>query len=222
MDTVQQRILNFDDLIAFLKTFHALRFGMPEKFKLDDLRIPSDLPVPLRRLYLEFGALIERSSGPFSTQDRLVPPGGLRRHIDAIEFAWENQGNWSARTRLNASDPPVLVDIEVSGQFEPVCESLEHFLTTLCLQEAIMSSDQLICLDTDDVLETIFQGTLEPVWLHAQYVQPEPSHDFYTLENGTILVMWFHEMGTCWVGSSVGTVEHVLQDETHYQVISPW
>jgi hypothetical protein len=218
---VQQSILHFDDLIAFLKTFHGLRLGSPEEFRFDESRIPTDLPAPLRRLYLEFGALIERSSGPFSTQDRLLPLEKLKRFDNQIEFAWENQGNWSARTLLNASDPPVLIDIEVSGQFEPTCESLEHFLTTLCLQEAIMSCEHLICTDTD-ALEEFFHGVLEPVWLHAQYVQPEPSHDFYTLENGAVMVMWFHDMGTCWIGSSVGTVEHVLLDETPYQVISPW
>ncbi len=218
---MQQRILNFDDLIAFLKTFHALKFGSPEEFKLDDSRIPSDLPAPLRRLYTDFGALIERISGPFSTQDRLLPLEKLKRHGDLIEFAWENQGNWSARTLLNASNPPVSVDIEVSGQFEPIHESLEHFLTTLCLQEAIMSCEDLICVDTD-ALEAIFQGALEPMWLHAQYVQPGPSHSFYALENGTVLVMWFREIEMCWIGSSLGTVEHVLLDETPYQVISPW
>jgi hypothetical protein len=218
---VQQRIHNFDDLITFLKTFSALRFGSPEEFKLDESRVPSDLPEPLRRLYLEFGALIERRSGPFSTQDRLLPLEELKRFDNQIEFAWENQGNWSARTMLNESNPPVLVDIEVSGQFEPVCDSLEHFLTTLGLQEAIMSAEHLICVYMD-VLEEIFQGVLEPMWLHAQFVQSKPSHNFYTLENETVLVMWFQEIGMCWVGGSVGTVEHVLRDETDYQLISPW
>ncbi len=165
--------------------------------------------------------MIERTSGPFSTQDRLLPLEKLKRHGDLIEFAWENQGNWSARTLLNASNPPVSVDIEVSGQFEPIHESLEHFLTTLCLQEAVMSAEHLICVYMD-VLEEIFEGVLEPMWLHAQFVQSKPSHDFYTLENGTVLVMWFQEIGMCWVGGSVGTVEHVLRDETPYQVISPW
>jgi hypothetical protein len=150
-----------------------------------------------------------------------LPLEKLERHDDLIKFAWENQGNWSARTRLNAPDPPVLVDIEVSGDFQPVDCSLEHFLTTLCLQEAVMSCEDLICADTD-ALEEIFQGELEPVWLHAQFVQPQPTHNFYALENGTVLVMWFFEIGMCWIGSSVGTVEHVLKDETLYRVISPW
>jgi hypothetical protein len=218
---VQQGILNFDDLIAFLQSFHALRFGSSQKFGLEPSRVPSDLPEPLRRLYTDFGALIEHASCPFSTQDTLSPLEQLKRFNNHIEFAWENQGNWSARTLLNASDPPVLIDIEVSGEFQPLGASLEHFLTTLCLQEAVMGSEHLIAADAD-ALEDIFQGTLEPLWLYAQFVQSKPSHDFYTLENGTVLVMWFQDIGNCWVGSSVGTVEHVLRDETDYQMISPW
>jgi hypothetical protein len=216
---VQQRILNFDDLIAFLKAFHALKFGSPEEFKLDESRVPSDLPLPLRRLYLEFGALIERSSGPFRTLDALVPPAQIEQHKDQIEFVWQNQGNWTCRCALNALNPPILSDAgDWHPEFKLLSTLLEHFLTTFCLQKAVMSCPDLIVLKTG--AEDAFTKKLRPLWLDGYYVYDMSTHAFYTLENETALVMQFH--GEWWIGGPNATVQHILCDETPYRVISPW
>jgi hypothetical protein len=76
------------------------------------------------------------------TQDALAPASLLKRVDGMVEFAWENQGNWSARCPIGQPDPPVYsnaADVWNTPErgFVVVCESLNHFLTTLCLQGAM-------------------------------------------------------------------------------------
>ena len=94
------------DLVAFLKRFHRHWLDDPS---LDPTLIPSDLPDGLATIYRELGALveIEQNPSPFGTQDGLMPLSRLKRVDGMVEFAWENQGNWSARCVAGQSDPPV-------------------------------------------------------------------------------------------------------------------
>lgn len=67
-----------------------------------------------------------------------------------IEFAWENQGNWSARCLAGQADSPVYTNAGDGGgssAFEVVRDSLNAFLITLCLQEAVMSAPVLYAID---------------------------------------------------------------------------
>src|SRR5262245_54437411 len=135
------------DLVAFLKRFHRHWLDDPS---LNPALIPADLPPGLATIYRELGALVEIEPGPendwrapFATQDVLLPVSRLKRVGDLAEFAWENQGNWSARCPVGRSDPPVYSNAADSWDavrrgFVVVCASLNHFLTTLCLQEAVM------------------------------------------------------------------------------------
>ena len=142
-------------------------------------------------------------STPFAAQDALVPLSQLKR-VDGgmIEFAWENQGNWSCRCPPGPGDPPVYsnaLDVWKSPSmgFQKVCDSLDHFLITLSLQEAVMSAPCLLTLDTstfDDAL-TIRP---EPLWLNGWFVGGEPTHSFYAVPGHDLLLM--HYAGY-WVGS---------------------
>jgi hypothetical protein len=142
-------------------------------------------------VYLAFGPLMDDpETHPFAAQDRLLPPGELEREDGMIGFAWENQGNWSCRCPAGPGDPPVLSDAadlwtgEEEG-FVEVCESLDHFLGTLLLQEAVMGCANLYAMagDPDAV------AGLEPLWLNGKYVFEEPTHDFYGVAGSDLLLM---------------------------------
>lgn len=179
-------IASVRDLIAFLKDFH--REWLADQ-SLDPALIPADLPSGLAMIYRELGALIALEEAkendwrpPFSAQDCLLPVEKLERIDGMVEFAWENQGNWSCRCPLAPGDPPVYSDAadlwqEDQQGFVEVCGSLDHFLTTLCLQEAVMGSRHLYSLS--GALPPDGMACLEPLWLGGQYVFEEPTHDFF-------------------------------------------
>jgi hypothetical protein len=194
-------------LVTFLRHFH--RHWLPDPV-LDPALIPADLPPGLATIYRELGALVEidpqgDGRAPFAAQDALVPLSRLRRVDGLIEFAWENQGNWSARCPPGEPDPPVYSNApdlwhpERRG-FVEVCPSLNHFLTTLCLQEAVMSCRNLLALRTgrrppDQVLTV----SLRPLWLAGIYVNGEPDHHFFVPADVDVLVM---DLGGVWLGST--------------------
>jgi hypothetical protein len=164
-------IKSIEDLTDFLKQFHRSWLVAPE---LAEHELSMDLPPGLRSIYRELGALVEIGSQagtvyrpPFGAQDRLLPHSRLKRVDGMLEFAWENQGNWSARCFAGQNDPPVYSnarDVWTTDNlgFAQVCDSLNHFLTTLCLQEAVMSCRFLVTIDAshpiDDVLNSVAEG----------------------------------------------------------------
>ena len=202
-------IASIADLVVFLKRFHRHWLDDPS---LDPAVIPADLPDGLATVYRELGALVEIEQGPgngwrapFATQDALMPVSLLERVDGMVEFAWENQGNWSARCPIGQSDPPVysnaadVWETERRG-FVVVCESLNPFLTTLCLQEAVMSCRNLAAVGTGDGPAATVVRELRPLWLRGRYVFGEPSHDFFVSPEGDVLVM---DYAGVWVGSPV-------------------
>jgi hypothetical protein len=129
-----------------------------------------------------------------------------------VEFAWENQGNWSARAPLGQRDPPVYsnaADVWEAEQrgFVVVCESLNHFLTTLCLREAAMSCGNLAAVRTGDGPAAAILAELHPLWLRGRYVYGEPSHDFFVSADREVLVM---DYAGVWVGSPVRPVSDLI------------
>ncbi len=170
-------ISNIEDLIEYLRVFHRLWLDDP---RLDPAAISDDLPHGLARLYHELGSLVEldpeqyESRIPFATQDGLVEVGRLKRVDNMVEFAWENQGNWSCRFPLGEDDPPVYSDAldvwqEPARGFQKICDSLNHFLVTLCLQEAVFSCPNLITSDASSVPEAL-NVVPAPIWLGGHYV----------------------------------------------------
>src|SRR5262245_58542416 len=131
-----------------------------------------------------------------------------------VEFAWENQGNWSCRCPLGPGDPPVysnasdLWDEDQKG-FVEVCGSLDHFVTTLCLREAVMSCRYLYSLPGP--LSPDGMPALEPLWLGGKYVFEESTHDFFGVV-GTDSLLMRHANEGLFVGSpSISDPEELYQ-----------
>ena len=208
-------IETFDDLIDFLQRFHR---SLSESPQLVPSAIPTDLPWPLAVLYRELGALVEiepsRSNdhrAPFSAQDAIMPLSRLKRIDGMVEFACENQGNWTCRCQLGEPDPPVYSNAaEAFGEghgFEVVCDSLSHFLATLALQEAVMSCPIKLAAHEKTASEVI--GDPPPaIWLNGVYVFTEPTHNFYFDQDRDLLVM---EYAGVWLGSHTDGFRDLLR-----------
>jgi hypothetical protein len=218
-------IESFDDLISFLRHFHR---GWMDDPSLEADEVPDDLPEPLGRLYREFGALIEiaqdRSNDhrpPFGAQDALCQIDRLKRFEGMVEFAWENQGNWAARAPLDAFDPPVYSNSVEEWEppqsgFQIVCPLLTRFLTTFCLQEAVMSSRYLGALDWAPLEEKI-SCELAPLWLRGPYVGDVPLHDFYHVPGHDIIVMDHHI--DLWIGSTNENPAWIVRPGESFEVL---
>jgi hypothetical protein len=195
---------SIEEAVEYLRNYHRNVLANPG---LDSSLIPDDLPHSLALIYRELGALVELSSfglndrRPFSTQDSLVPLSGLKRINGLIEFAWENQGNWSARCVTGLVDPPVFTNAGEEGagcsEFEQVCDSLSSFLITLALHEAVMSSPMLFNFDDYDVVQA-FDDLINPIWLNGPYAIKGFHYDFYDIPGKDILIL--KGPGT-WVGA---------------------
>ncbi len=214
-------IANIEDLITFLHEFHAPWGEHPSLSSL-----PDDLPRPLTRLYDEFGKLIDMESSshrlPFATQDALVSSDRLKHIKGMCEFAWENQGNWSCRFPLGMSDPPVYSDAPDLWESRPkgfvkVCDSLEHFLITLSLQEAVMSCPNLFVPRGHDSL-AIFTSKPIPLWQNGIYIYKEPSHNFFTIHGSRMLIMMEHN--GIWMGSHQNDIEPHISEGVALREIS--
>ena len=213
-------IASIADLVAFLKRFHRHILNNPS---LDRALIPADLPDGLTTIYRELGALveIEENPAPFATQDGLVALSRLKRVDGMVEFAWENQGNWSARCSVGQGDPPVYSDAadswnEVRQGFVVVCESLNHFLTTLCLQEAVMGCRNLVALHTNLPPDQVLTVPLLPLWLNGYYVNVEADHHFFMSVDQDLLVM---DWDGVWIGSPSQKLAGLVAQGIRVQVL---
>src|SRR5262245_20213067 len=119
-------IETIEDLSRFLHGW----YGEPDgAFALAGLGpFASELPQPLAAYYALLGGLTRPdckftddwgTNMPVATQDMLAGPTQLRKRGIRIDFAFENQGNWSAGFLVSdaASDPEVLSDW--ADVFEP-------------------------------------------------------------------------------------------------------
>lgn len=201
------------DLVAFLKRFHRRRLPDPS---LDPACIPADLPPGLAMLYRELGSLVALEAGdggeeraPFSGQDMLLPAHGLRRIDGMVEFALENQECWSARFPIGPADPPVFSDApslwsDATPGFVEVCDSLDHFLITLCLQEAVMSCGNVWATRARRSPEMPLAVPFEPLWLDGRFVHGDDLRSFHYSAESEVLMM---DMGKLWFGSPTGDLQ---------------
>jgi uncharacterized protein (TIGR02996 family) len=216
------RICTVDDLVFYLRTFLDLSSSE------NSVHIPDDVPYGLALIYRELGALFE-AGDVFGTQDSLSSLSRLRRVNGMVEFAWENQGCWSCRFPAGEADPPVYSnapDLWTEGPnrgHQKVCGSLNHFLVTLCLQEAVMSSPCLLALDDEKVhagraAHEVFERPCRPLWLNGYYVGNEASHDFFDVPGqGVLLMDW---SGSLWVGLQTDEALTLIDKDITYRRIT--
>ena len=195
-------IESIDDLIVFLKHF---RRNLLTDSSLPPKMIPAYLPEGLAKIYREFGRFFSTTHPDrFGTQDHLVYVSRLQQIDGMVEFCRENQDVWSARCPINQKDPQVYSDHSsyngwnIEENFLVVCESLNHFLITFCLQEAVFGSRNFARVDNaNNILETIVkEENFQPLWLNGKYVYNDRLSDFYISEDRDILI-WNHG----WIGS---------------------
>jgi hypothetical protein len=203
-------IESIDDLIIFLKYF---RRNLLTDSSLPPEMIPAYLPEGLAKIYREFGRFFSTSHPDvLGTQDNFAHVSNLQQIEDGmVMFCWENQGNWSARCPINQKDPPVYSDNSdyyirwnLEEEFVIVCESLNHFLVTFCLQEAVFGSRNFARVDNaDNIFETIVdREKFQPLWMNGKYVYTDRLRDFYISEDRDILIM----------GSRIGSQTRPLMD----------
>ncbi len=185
-------IESIDDLIVFLKHFHR---NLLEDPSLPPDRIPDDLPEGLAKIYRELGGLVNIDRGPFNTQDYLIPVRGLQSVYGTTMFCWENQACWAACFPPGYKDPPVYLremsDSQWEEDFVVVCDSLNHFLTTFCLQEAFFfgTHNHMTVNVTNNALEAIIEKEkFQPLWINGQYTDTDYLSNFYISEDRDILL----------------------------------
>lgn len=183
------RITAIEDLVYYLREFHKSWPGVPE---LDAASLPQDLPYGLALIYRELGGLIRGGRNPFSAQDSLASPGQIRREGNMLNFAWENQGNWLSWCHAGSedADPPVY---QAGFQRPPrkTRVSLNHFLTTLCLQEAVMSAPCGASLEKGYRLGEVVGAACRPLWLHGWLASDMPYYNFFDVPGQDLLIMDF-------------------------------
>lgn len=202
---------NLSDVVDYLKRFYPPHAGLAD--------IRDNLPDGLALLYREFGALLESRTverAAFATQDNLVPLSKLEIEDDMFTFLWENQGNWSCRCPIGRGDPAVYSDAadlyadegEDEG-FVVVCESLDQFLSTFCLQEAVLGCAHVFSAEHDATLDEV--PGLEPLWLDGKYVFEEPTHDVFAVTGTDLLILRHANEGIVLGSPTISDPEEIRQ-----------
>src|SRR5262249_33265251 len=78
--------------------------------------------------------------------------------------------------------------------FQKVCDSLNHFLITLSLQQAVMSTPCLLAFDGVSTRESV-NAPARALWLNGHYVEGRPNMDFFDVPGHDVL------MNRVWLGS---------------------
>lgn len=210
-------IKSIDDLIVFLKHFY--RNSLPDS-SLPPESIPAYLPEGLAKIYREFGGLfgVDRPNS-FGTLPKFVPVSQLHPYQlewlkgEMVDFYSTHSDFFRYGCPIDRKDPPVYqytngcMDDILFGIYGycVVCESLDHFLIALCLQEAVYASRNFVSLfnvaNRVDILERIIEKeNFQPLWLSGKCVDRDWLSDFYISEDGDILI-W--NRGGGYVGSHV-------------------
>jgi hypothetical protein len=206
-------IRDIEDAIDYLRRFHRSLHPDP---RMDASRIPADLPRPLFRLYEELGELVEmdarvtRRRAPFAAQDGVLPLGRLKRTGGFIEFAGDNQGNWSARCAAGELDPAVYTDAGEDGsgseEFSVVAQSVSDFLITLCLQEAALSAP--FCFSINAPPAEALAAKCVPLWIDGATALTGFRQSFYEVPGEEVIVM---NNGSTWVGSYSSSADGLIK-----------
>ncbi len=200
-------IKNIDDLSVFLHDWYGEPPGsLRSTFDHDSLQVAQ----PLQKIWKNCGQLLRGNDrwfkfgtpSPLACQDGLAGPNNVHRVEGRLDFAYENQGNWSSGYALDdtADDPEVLSDwlaVEFTNTGHvPVGAKLSEYIVAIALQETVFfgwdNDDNRIHLDQNACTETIWVGAyFNAVGLGNEY--ETPSHRFRVNRDRTLLV---HDYGS--------------------------
>jgi hypothetical protein len=204
-------------VIRFLRKYHH-RVGdgsLPEDV------VPRNLPRPLRQVYLNFGRWTMPWS-PLAAQNYLLPVDKLIEEGGSICFLRENQNCWTCWCR--PGDQAVYCDSYETGRgpkcAEEIHESIEQFLITHCLLEAVMSSPQLVCLHDFKPPEQVVPLSWEEFYMGGRFVYPSRPLDFWFAARPGMLAMRT-QLEDLWVATYELDLMSKLSEGTEAMQISP-
>jgi uncharacterized protein (TIGR02996 family) len=191
------KITGIEDLVYYLREFHK---GWSDSPGLDPASLPADLPYGLALVYRELGALTQLTPGrnPLATQDTLAAPSRLVRSGGMVRFAWENQGNWVALAPTTSENPDPLVysDLRYYQRLDPprpftvLCDSLNCFLITLCLQEAVMSAPRSATIEAGYRHGKVLNAPCRTLWANDRLASDYPMpRSFFDVPGQDLLIM---------------------------------
>lgn len=221
-----QLLANLEDFFGFVHKW----FGVPNgSFALPASALPAKLPHSLEALYLQLGSLTmeggplaKPGSAPFNNQDCIYAPEQLVFADGQVEFASENQHNWSARCPATGADPAVslnwgwMVESDTLPRLyphRPIGAPLSDFLVTIGLQELVFHGhSKRRAIDPGGFAGARRNNesvpiTDVPVWTKHNFMNcadwgdrpdNEPSHSFYMSKDGEILAFYQGDEPSGW------------------------
>lgn len=208
-------ITNGSELLDFLRRYHRT---ILEAEPAGPVTWPSfRVPEPLHGLYELFGQHIDEVWGPLTSQDHLLPVHKLQESDGEVTFLNENQGVWTCCYGVEPPHPVFRYDDEPKGVLQ--ADTLEEFLITFALQEAVMSSPWLLAVHGGAAAEDL---GIDLVDLHRQgrFACHGPTHDFWSAPDEDVLCMNTYGTGL-WLASYSERVLDLRLPEYECQIISP-
>lgn len=213
VDVAFRRIQTVDDLTYYLRDY--FKQGKTRRPALRK-NLPRSLAIIYRELHFLFG------SGSFGKTDYLFACKELDESDDGmIRFLNENQGCWSCWFPSGQEDPPVYATSGEDDGFREVCDSLEHFLITFCLQEAVFTAPFNFAIDEGQVYRGKQAGEILTVpcrslWLDGKYVSDADdfTSNFYDVpRQGAWIVDSGHGM---FLGARDGKASRLIRKGVEY------
>jgi uncharacterized protein (TIGR02996 family) len=205
-----RRIVTIDDLVYYLR--HHLRGHYPRS---RPLKVPKNLPYALVQIYRQLPFLFRPGEHTFWKQDHLLPPDRLEQVEGMTIFAWENQGCWSCGFPPGQEDPPVYMTSGNGDEIVEVCDSLDHFLITMCLQETIFAAPCLAAFDEGKLYHGKSARELLTVpcrGMNGRYMLEE-QQDFFDIPKENA---WLMEGGGLWLAAREKTALRLIRKGVKY------
>lgn len=195
-------IRQFADLSLFLHDWYDV---VQPRLALSDCSTPVPVAKPLLDIWGLVGRLTVGSDewrrigtrSPLACQDGFAAPQFVRETDGRVDFAFENQGNWSAGYRTDdlSPDPEILsnwIDMEErNAGYVRVGTKLSEFITTIILAETVF-------FGSESTPSTVMKAQKcdEVIWVGRYYnavgfggKYEKPSHRIRTNSERTLLAL---------------------------------
>jgi hypothetical protein len=204
-------------LVKFLRDYHH---EVGDGSLSEDV-VPRNLPRPLRQVYSNFGKWTKPWS-PLAAQNHLLPVEELVEEDGYFCFLRENQNCWTCWCRPR--EESVYCDSYETGRglknAAQIHESIEQFLITHCLHEAVMSSPELVCLHDFKPPEEVVLLSWQELYMAGRFVYPSSPLDFWFAPRPGLLAMKT-PLEDLWLATYEPNLMGMLSNGTDAMQISP-